>query len=90
MIFFGVLLWGLLRKHVSFRKIVVGPRVSIISRNKKITAARPPDLTANKGDAGSLTIIANETGPCVSISRQTVRGAAQNFPPILTIMHMKF
>jgi hypothetical protein len=37
-------------KHVSFEKIVVGPRVSINSQNKKINVARPPDPTANKGD----------------------------------------
>jgi hypothetical protein len=38
---------------------VVGPRVS--SQNKKITAARLPDPTPNKGDAGSLTIVAYTT-----------------------------
>jgi hypothetical protein len=51
-----------------------GPRVSVNSQNKKITAARLPNPTANKGDAGSLTIIANDTGPRVNVSRQIVRG----------------
>jgi hypothetical protein len=37
---------------------------------KKITA----DPTPNKGDLGSLTIVAHDTGPLVSASRQTVRG----------------
>jgi hypothetical protein len=50
------------------------PRVNVNSQNKKITDARPPDPTPNKGDAGSLTIIAYDTGPLVSVSRQTVRG----------------
>jgi hypothetical protein len=53
---------------------VVGPSVSVNSQNKKITAACSPDPTPNKGDAGSLTIIAYGTGPLVSVSRQTVRG----------------
>jgi hypothetical protein len=65
---------NILGKHVSFKKIVVGPRVSVSSQNKKIAAARPPDPTANKGDAGSLNVIANDTGPCLNISRQIVRG----------------
>jgi hypothetical protein len=41
---------------------------------KKITIAHPPDPTPNKGDAGSLTIVAYDTGPLVSVSRQTVCG----------------
>jgi hypothetical protein len=65
---------NILAKHISFEKIVAGPRVSVSSQNKKITAARPLDPTANKGDASSLTIIANDTGPRVSVSWQTVRG----------------
>jgi hypothetical protein len=63
----------ILGKHVSFEKIVAGPRVSVSSQ-KKITAGRPPDPTLNKGDAGSLTIVAYDTGPLISVSRQTVRG----------------
>jgi hypothetical protein len=51
---------------------VVGPRVSVSSQNKKITAARPPDPTPNKGDAGSLTIVAYDTGPLVSVSKKTM------------------
>jgi hypothetical protein len=65
---------NILGKHVSFEKIVVGPRVSVSSQNKKIAAARPPDPTANKDDAGSLNVIANDTSPRVSISRKIVRG----------------
>jgi hypothetical protein len=52
-----------------------------------ITAARTPDPTANKGYAGSLTIVANDTSPRVNVNRQIV---LQNFPPILTIMPMEF
>jgi hypothetical protein len=51
---------------------VVGPRFSVSSQNKKIAAARLPDPTPNKGDAGSLTIAADDTGQLVSVSRQTV------------------
>jgi hypothetical protein len=53
---------------------VAGPRVSVSNQNEKITAARPLDPTPKKGDAGSLTIITYDTGPFVSVSRQTVRG----------------
>jgi hypothetical protein len=72
---------NILGNHVSFEKIVAGPHVSVSSQNKKITAARPPDPTPNKGDVGSLTIVAYGTGPCVSVSRQTVRG-------LLNISHL--
>jgi hypothetical protein len=66
---------NILGKHYFIRKkIVADPRVSVSSQNKKITAARPPVPSPNKGDAGSLTIIAYDTGPLVSVSRQTVRG----------------
>jgi hypothetical protein len=65
---------NILEKHVSFKKIVAGPHVSVSSQNKKIIAARPSDPTPNKGDAGSLTIVAYDTGPVVSVSRQTVHG----------------
>jgi type II secretory pathway component HofQ len=57
-------------KQVSFKKIVTGPRVSVSNQNKKITT----DPTPNKGDPGSLTIVAHDTGPLVSVSRRTVRG----------------
>jgi hypothetical protein len=56
------------------KKIVAGPCVSISMQNKRTTAARPPDPTANKGDVGSVTIIANDTGPHVSVNRQTMCG----------------
>jgi hypothetical protein len=49
---------------------VVGPRVSVSSQYKKKIA----DPTPNKGDLGSLTIVAHDTGPLVSVSRQTMRG----------------
>jgi hypothetical protein len=49
---------------------VAGPLVSISSQYKKKTA----DPTPNKGDPGSLTIVAYDTGPLVSVSRQTLRG----------------
>jgi hypothetical protein len=65
---------NILGKHVSFENIVAGPRVSFSSQNAKINVARPPDPTANKDDAGSLTVVANDTGPRVNVSRQTVRG----------------
>jgi hypothetical protein len=60
---------NILGKHVSFEKIVAGPRVSGNSQNKKITAARPLDPTPNKGDVGSLTIVTYDTSPLVSVSR---------------------
>jgi hypothetical protein len=47
--------------------------VSVSSHNKKITVAHPPNPTPNKEDAGSLTIIAYDTSPLVSVSRQTMR-----------------
>jgi hypothetical protein len=52
------------------KKIVVGPRISVSSQNKKKTA----DPTPNKDDPGSLTIVTHDTGPLISGSRQTVRG----------------
>jgi hypothetical protein len=65
---------NILGKHISFEKIVAGPRVSVSNQNKKITAARLSAPTNNKGDAGSLTIVVNDTGTHVSVSRKTVRG----------------
>jgi hypothetical protein len=56
-------------------KIVAVPRVSVSSQNKNKTA----DPTPNKGDAGSLTIVAYDTGLLVSVSRQTVRGLLKIF-----------
>jgi hypothetical protein len=53
---------------------VAVPRVSVSSQNKKITAAPLPDPTPNKGDAGSPTIVAYDTGPLVGVNRKTVRG----------------
>jgi hypothetical protein len=72
------------------KKIVAGPRVSVSSQNKKITAAHPPDPTPNKGDASSLTIIAYDTGPLVSVSRKIVRRLLKISPCILTIIPMEF
>jgi hypothetical protein len=88
--FLGVVLWAHVREACFiWKKLVVGPRVSISNKNKKITAARPPDPTPNKGDAGSLTIIYYDTGPLVSVSRTRAR-AAQNFPRILTKIPKEF
>jgi hypothetical protein len=58
---------------------VAGPCISVSSQNKKITDARPPDPTPNKGDAGSLTIIAYDTSPHLSVSRQTMFGLLKIF-----------
>jgi hypothetical protein len=69
---------------------VAGPHVSVSSQNKKITAARPPDPTPNKGDAGSLTIVVYDTGPLISVSRQTMRGLLKISPRILTIIPIEF
>jgi hypothetical protein len=74
---------NILGKHFIRKKIVADPRVSVCSQNKKITAARPSDPTPNKGDVGSLTIIAHDTGPLVSVSWQTVSG-------LLKISHLYF
>jgi hypothetical protein len=58
-------------KQVSFQKKLWQAHASASVANiKKITA----DPTPNKGDPGSLTIVAHDTSPLVSISRQTVRG----------------
>jgi hypothetical protein len=64
----------ILGKHVSFEKIVSSPHVSVSSKNKKIIAARSSDTTPNKSDVGSLSIVAYDTRPCISVSRQTVCG----------------
>jgi hypothetical protein len=53
---------------------VAGSHVSVSGQNKKIIVARLQDPTPDKGDAGSLTIVAYDTGPLISVSRQTVRG----------------
>jgi hypothetical protein len=58
-------------KQVSFQKQLWQAHVSASEANiKKITV----DPTPNKGDPGSLTIVTHDTGPLVSVSRQTVRG----------------
>jgi hypothetical protein len=68
----GVVLWALIIQGSKFhsKKIVASPHVSVSSQYKKKTA----DPTPNKGDPGSLTIVAHDTGPLVSVTRQTVRG----------------
>jgi hypothetical protein len=58
---------------------LAGPRVSVSGQNKKIIVACPPNPTANKGDAGSLTIVANDTSPRVSVNSQTVHGLLKVF-----------
>jgi hypothetical protein len=58
-------------KQVSFQKKLWQAHASASTANiKKITA----DPTPNKGDPGSLTIVAHDTGPLVSVSRRTMRG----------------
>jgi hypothetical protein len=58
-------------KQVSFQKKLWQAHASASAASiKKITA----DPTPNKGDPGSLTIIAHDTGLLVSVSRRTVRG----------------
>jgi hypothetical protein len=72
----GVVLWALIFEGITIylKKIVAGPRVSVSSQNKKIAVACMSNPVANNGDSCSLTIVPNDTGPCVSVSRQTVRG----------------
>jgi hypothetical protein len=53
-----------------------------VANIKKITMPARPDPTANKYDAGSLTIVANDTGPRVSVSRLTRVG---NYYPLSII-----
>jgi hypothetical protein len=55
-------------KRVSFKKIVTGPRVSVTSQYKKDNRCLPVGPNCNKCNPGSLTIIANDTGPRVNIS----------------------
>jgi hypothetical protein len=58
-------------KKVSFQKKLWQAHASASVANiKKITA----DPTPNKGDPDSLTIVVDDTGPLVSVSRRTVRG----------------
>jgi hypothetical protein len=69
--FLGAVLWALIIQGSKFhsKKIVADPHFSVSSQYKKKTA----DPTHNKGDPGSLTIIAHDTVPLVSVSRKTVR-----------------
>jgi hypothetical protein len=69
---------------------VAGPHVSVSSQNKKITAARPPDPTPNKGVAGFTNHRCLWHWPTRQRQRANRAWAAQHFPPILTIMPMKF
>jgi hypothetical protein len=64
------------RKHILFKKIVTGPRVIVSCQYKKDNCCLParPDPTANKCDLGSLTIVANDTSPRVSVSWLTCVG----------------
>jgi hypothetical protein len=61
-------------KQVSFQKKLWQAHASA-ANIKKITA----DPTPNNGDPGSLTIIAHDTGPLVSVSRRTDAGCSK-FP----------
>jgi hypothetical protein len=78
--FLGLVLWALIFREAHFiRKKIVVPRISVCSQNKKIIIARPLDPTANKGDAGSLTIVAYDTGALISVSKQPVHGLLKIF-----------
>jgi hypothetical protein len=58
-------------KQISFQKKLWEAHASVSAANiKKITA----DPTPNKGDPGSLTIVAHDNGPLISVSTRTVRG----------------
>jgi hypothetical protein len=57
-------------KQVPFKKLWQAHASASAANIKKIIA----DPTPNKGDPGSLTIVAHDTGPLVSVSRWTVRG----------------
>jgi hypothetical protein len=59
-----------LGKQVSLKKLWRAHASASAANIKKITA----DPTPNKGDPGSLTIVAHNTGPLVSVSRRTVHG----------------
>jgi hypothetical protein len=73
--FLGVVLWALIIQGSKFhsKKVVTGPRVSVSSQYKKDNRCLPtcPDPTTNKCDAGSLTIVANDTGPHVNVIKPT-------------------
>jgi hypothetical protein len=58
-------------KQVPFQKKLWQAHASASAANIKKITANP---TPNKGDPGSLTIIAHDTGPLVSVSRRTVGG----------------
>jgi hypothetical protein len=57
-------------KQVSFpKKLWQAHALASVGNIKWITA----DPTLNKGDPSSLTIVARDTGPLVSVSRRTLR-----------------
>jgi hypothetical protein len=63
-------------KQIAFQKNLRQAHASASATNiKKITSYPTP----NKGDPGSLTIVAHDTGPLVSVSRRTVHGLLKIF-----------
>jgi hypothetical protein len=70
--FLGVVLWALINQGSQFhsKKMWQAHALASAANIKKITA----DPTPNKGDPGSLIIIAHDTDPLVSFSRRTMRG----------------
>jgi hypothetical protein len=70
--FLGAVLWALINQGSKFhsKKLWQAHASALAANIKKITA----NLTPNKGDPGSLAIVAHDTGPHVSVSRRTVRG----------------
>jgi hypothetical protein len=75
---------NILGKHISFERNSGWPM-----QNKNITATRPPDPTPNKGD-GFTNHRRRWHWPTRQRQQANRARAAQNFPPILTIMPMKF
>jgi hypothetical protein len=72
------------RKQVSLQKTLWQAHASASAANiKKIIA----DPTPNKGNPGSLTIVAHDTGPLVSVSRHTVCGLLKIFTYIYYSAH---
>jgi hypothetical protein len=73
-------------KQVSFQQKLWQAHASVSAANiKKITA----DPTPNKGDPGSLTIVAHGTAYSSALAGKPCAGCS-NFAPIFTIVPMKF
>jgi hypothetical protein len=70
--FLGAILWALINQGSKFhsKKSWQAHASASAANIKKITA----DPTPNNGDPGSLTIVARDTSPLVSVSRRPVCG----------------